>query len=120
MKKSLLVIGLALSSIATVNAFSLSSNAVFSIVGEDKKVELDAAKFPASLVTAVTKSNPNAKIEKVYELRNEKNELTGYEVNLSEAGKNSIVTVDKTGTVVNTQPTAPVAPATKVDSIKAK
>lgn len=142
MKKSLLVIGFAFASFATVSAYSLNNNAVMSVVGEDKKVELEAAKFPATLVTSVTKAYPNAKIEKVFELKNEKGELNGYEVIVNVSGKSSTVSVDKNGMVAATPvttpaattpatpaatapattapATTPAAPAVKVDSVKAK
>lgn len=103
MKKSILVLGLSVFTMASYAASELVNNAsIVSVITEgDKKVEIEATKLPESVAKAIAEANKDAKISKAFQLVDATNKITGYEVIVLGADqKEQTLKFDATGTWV--------------------
>ncbi len=102
MKKTILLFAfsvLAMTSYATTAVISAPTS-VMSINEEDKKVEIEVAKLPASIAASINENHKGASISKAYENQNAEGKTTGYEVVIKLDDKEETLKFDAAGALV--------------------
>ncbi|MDB5255950.1 MAG: hypothetical protein JWM14_645 [Chitinophagaceae bacterium] len=102
MKKSFLLFALSIVTVSTYAASEAvsSPSTVFSIMEEDKKVEIEVAKLPASITSTINETYKGASISKAYQIEKADKTVTGYEVVVKSGDKEETLKFDAAGALV--------------------
>jgi len=102
MKKSILLFAFSLVAMTSYSASEIiaSPAAVVSVNEEDKKVEIEVAKLPASVASTINETHKGAAISKAYQNEDAAGKVTGYEVVVKSGDKEETLKFDAAGALV--------------------
>ncbi|MDF2457281.1 MAG: hypothetical protein K0R51_3274 [Cytophagaceae bacterium] len=102
MKKSILLFAFSLVALTSYSSSEIIASpvTVVSVNGEDKKVEIEVAKLPASVAASINETHKGASISKAYQHENAEGKVTGYEVIVKSGDKEETLKFDAAGALV--------------------
>ena len=102
MKKTFLLFALTIVALSTYAASEVVSSPLsfVSVNEEDKKVEIEVSKLPASVAATINESHKGASISKAYQTQTSDGKVTGYEVVIKSGDKEESLKFDAAGALV--------------------